>query len=237
MFGQARGVLAHARHIAVLTGAGVSAESGVPTFRGQKGLWRHYRPEDLATPEAFARNPKVCWEWYNWRRSIIAGVQPNSGHIAIAELEQRASSFTLVTQNVDGLHQRAGSRNVLELHGSIWNRRCTQCDREWRDVAATIATPPLCDCGALARPGVVWFGENLDPRVWTAAQKAVNACEVLLVVGTSAVVYPAASLVPLARLAGAKIIEVNLEATPLSRSVDYAFTGPSGSVLPQLLER
>jgi NAD-dependent deacetylase len=234
---QVRQLLAEARNIAVLTGAGVSAESGVPTFRGPGGLWRQYRPEDLATPEAFARDPKLCWEWYDWRRGLIVAVHPNPGHDALAELERRAASFTLITQNVDGLHQRAGSRNVLEIHGSIWLLRCMQCKREFQDLAPSLEIPPHCTCGGLARPGVVWFGENLNPRIWAAAEQAVILCDVLLVVGTSAVVYPAASLVPLARSAGAKIIEVNLEATPLSRSVDYSFTSPSGEVLPQLLER
>jgi NAD-dependent deacetylase len=204
----------------------------VPTFRGTAGLWRQFRPEDLATPEAFARDPKLCWEWYNWRRGLIANVQPNPGHIALAKLE-----CTLITQNVDGLHQRAGSESVIEVHGSIWLLRCTKCGREWQDFSPSLEIPPHCECGSLARPGVVWFGENLNPKVWAAAEEAARTCQVLLVVGTSAVVYPAAGLVPVARHAGAKIIEVNLEPTPLSQSVDYAFTGPSGVILPQLLDR
>ncbi len=220
----------------MLTGAGISAESGIPTFRGPGGLWRSFKPEDLATPQAFARDPKLCWEWYSWRRGLIAGVEPNAGHAAIAELERRSSAFTLITQNVDGLHQRAGSQNVLEIHGSIWLLRCTICAREWTDLSSSLPIPPLCQCGALARPGVVWFGENLNPKIWSAAERAVNACDVLLVVGTSAVVYPAAGLVPLARSAGAKIVEVNLEATPLSQSVDYAFQESAGKLLPVLTE-
>ncbi len=220
----------------MLTGAGISAESGVPTFRGPGGLWRQFKPEDLATPEAFARDPKLCWEWYNWRRGLIAGVQPNAGHAALAELERRASSFTLITQNVDGLHQRAGSQNVLEIHGSIWLLRCTICAREFTDLSPALPILPLCQCGGLARPGVVWFGENLNPKIWAAAERAVNACDVLLVVGTSAIVYPAAGLVPLARSAGAKIVEVNLEATPLSHAVDFAFQEPAGKLLPILTE-
>jgi len=234
---QARKLLAEARSIAVLTGAGVSAESGVPTFRGAGGLWRQYRPEDLATPEAFARDPKLSWEWYDWRRGLIAAVHPNAGHDALAELERRVASFTLITQNVDGLHQRAGSRNVLEVHGSIWMLRCTLCKREWEDLSASLEIPPHCECGGLARPGVVWFGENLNPRVWAAAEQAVHSCDVLVVAGTSAVVYPAAGLATLAREAGAHIIEVNLETTPLSESVDYSFQARSGELLPQLLER
>jgi NAD-dependent deacetylase len=248
----------------VLTGAGISAESGVPTFRGPAGLWRRFKPEDLATPEAFARDPKLCWEWYNWRRGLIAAVEPNAGHAAIAALEaqrarsgrerrsgtraastgpfcgcsfeRRTPSFTLITQNVDGLHQRAGSKNVLEIHGSIWLLRCTLCGREWRDLSPSLPILPLCECGGLARPGVVWFGENLNPKIWAAAEQAATVCDVILVVGTSAVVYPAAGLVPLARLAGAKIVEVNIEATPLSQSVDYAFRQAAGAILPELLE-
>ncbi len=229
---QARKVLAEARSICVLTGAGVSAESGVPTFRGAAGLWRQFRPEDLATPEAFARDPELCWEWYDWRRGLIAGVEPNPGHFALAKTE-----CTLVTQNVDGLHQRAGSRNVVEVHGSIWLLRCTKCGREWNDFSAKLPIPPHCECGAMARPGVVWFGENLNPKVWAAAERAATTCDVFLVAGTSAVVYPAAGLASLARAAGAKVIEVNLEATPLSRSADYSFSGSSGVILPQLLDR
>ncbi len=225
-------MLAEARSIAVLTGAGVSAESGVPTFRGAAGLWRQFRPEDLATPEAFARDPKLCWEWYDWRRGLIANVLPNPGHAALAKLE-----CTLITQNVDGLHQSAGSKNVIEVHGSIWLLRCTECGRAWQDFSPSLEIPPHCDCGGLARPGVVWFGENLNPKVWAAAERAVRTCDVLLVAGTSAVVYPAAGLVPLARSAGATIIEINLEATALSHSVDFAFTGASGVILPQLVDR
>ena len=231
----ARKLIAEARAIAVLTGAGISAESGVPTFRAPGGLWRQFKPEDLATPEAFARDPKLCWEWYNWRRGLLAAVQPNAGHAALAELERRSPAFTLITQNVDGLHQRAGSQNVLEIHGSIWLLRCTICAREWTDLSPALSIPPLCQCDGLARPGVVWFGENLNPKIWTAAERAVITCDVLLVVGTSAVVYPAAGLVPLARSAGAKIVEVNLEATPLSHSVDYAFQESAGKLLPILL--
>ena len=229
---QARKLLKEARSIAVLAGAGVSAESGVPTFRGAAGLWRQFRPEELATPEAFARDPKLCWEWYDWRRGLIAAVEPNAGHAALAKLP-----CTLITQNVDGLHQRAGSQNVVEVHGSIWLLRCTKCGREWQDLSQSLALPPHCICGGLARPGVVWFGEKLNPQVWAAAEQAARACDVFLVVGTSAVVYPAAGLAPIARSADAQIMEINLEATALSSSVDFRFTGPSGTILPQLLDR
>ncbi len=231
----ARNILGQASRLAVLTGAGISAESGVPTFRGSAGLWKQFRPEDLATPEAFARNPELVWEWYEWRRSILANVHPNPGHGALSDLEQRFAQFTLITQNVDGLHQQAGSKSVLELHGSIWKLRCMVCHREWLDRSVPLSLPPFCECGSLARPGVVWFGESLPLAVWAAAERAARSCDVLLVVGTSAVVYPAAGLVNLAQHASAKVIEVNLEPTPLSGSVDCVLTGAAGWILPELV--
>jgi NAD-dependent deacetylase len=229
--------LRDARSICALTGAGISAESGIPTFRGTGGLWRQFRAEDLATPQAFAHDPKLVWEWYDWRRGIIAAAQPNPGHFALAELEQRGPHFTLVTQNVDELHRRAGSRNVLEVHGSMWTSRCTGCGVEQHDNRVPLPElPPECEeCRALLRPGVVWFGEGLPRDVWDNAQQAAEKAEVLLVIGTSAVVYPAASLVPLARAAGARVIEINVDETPLSSSVDIALRGPSGEILPQLI--
>lgn len=228
-------LLQEAQAVTVLTGAGVSAESGVPTFRGPGGLWKQFRPEDLATPQAFRRAPELVWEWYDWRRSVIAKIKPNPAHYALAELEARVPRFTLITQNVDGLHQQAGSKAVLEVHGSIWTLRCTACGRVWRDRNIPLALPPRCECGSLARPGVVWFGENVPEKVWEAAEQATRSCEVFLVAGTSAVVYPAAGLVPLARAAGAKTIEINVETTPMSSSVDYALTGAAGELLPRIL--
>lgn len=231
----ARTLVRCAQRIAALTGAGISAESGVPTFRGATGLWKQFRPEELATPHAFRRDPRLVWEWYDWRRSMIAQVKPNPGHNALAALERRANAFTLITQNVDGLHQQAGSENVLEVHGNIWQLRCTACRREWMDRTAPLPLPPYCGCGAIARPAVVWFGEALPPDVWSEAEQAVSSCDLLLVIGTSAVVYPAAGLVPLARGSGAKIVEVNIEPTPVSSLVDCTLTGPAGELLPQLL--
>jgi NAD-dependent deacetylase len=230
--------LRDARSVCALTGAGISAESGIPTFRGAGGLWRQYRPEDLATPEAFARDPKLVWEWYEWRRGLIAAAQPNAGHIALVQLEQSARSFALVTQNVDGLHRRAGTRNLHEIHGNIWTTRCIGCGTEFCDERLPIPDlPPRCArCGALMRPGVVWFGEGLPREVWHNAQQAAESAEVLLVIGTSAVVYPAASLVPLARAAGARVIEINVDETPLSSSVDATLRGPSGEILPLLTQ-
>jgi NAD-dependent deacetylase len=232
---EARGWIRAARNIAVLTGAGISVESGVPAFRGPEGLWSNYRPEDLATPQAFARDPRLVWEWYHWRRERIAKAEPNPGHLALAALEQEKPSFTLITQNVDGLHDRAGSRRVLKLHGDIWRLRCTACGGEWEDRRVPLPElPPRCPCGGLARPAVVWFGEPLGEAQEQAAQAAL-AAEVFLVAGTSAVVYPAAGLIPLARRAGAKVIEINPAETPFSNLADCALRGPAGVLLPLLV--
>lgn len=234
----ARQWLAEASRVAALTGAGISAESGIPTFRGAGGLWRNFRPEDLATPQAFRRDPKLVWEWYDWRRGLIAQAKPNLGHYALAELEQKLGDrFVLITQNVDGLHNRAGSQRVLKLHGDIWWTLCTSCDDVQSDYRVPLPElPPRCQkCGGMLRPGVVWFGEPLPARTWEQAEEAVRSCEVLIVAGTSAVVYPAASLAPLAQRHGARIIEVNLEETPLSSAADLCLQGPSGEVLPRII--
>ena len=222
--------------MAALAGAGLSAESGVPTFRGAGGLWRQYRPEDLATPGAFARDPRLVWEWYDWRRSLISKAEPNLGHFALAELEKRKPSFTLITQNVDGLEERAGCQHPLRLHGDIWNLRCTACGRERKELRTPLGElPPHCSCGGMERPGVVWFGEPLPERVLAAAEQAAREAEVLLVVGTSAVVYPAAGLAWVAKAAGAKVIEINMEETALSPEADCALRGKSGEILPLLV--
>jgi NAD-dependent deacetylase len=231
-----RQLLRRARRVAVLTGAGVSAESGVPTFRGKDGLWKQYRPEDLATSEAFFRDPKLVWQWYNWRRGLVAHAQPNPGHYALADLERTSKEFTLITQNVDDLHEQAGSRNVVKLHGDIWQVRCLACLREWTDTRPCISElPPKCGCGGLLRPGVIWFGEELGPGVWDRAEKAARKADLLLVVGTSAVVYPAAGLVRLAKCAGAKVIEINLAETAITNQIDAFLCGPCGELLPKLI--
>lgn len=233
---RAREWLREASSVAALTGAGISAESGIPTFRGAGGLWREFRAEDLATPEAFARDPRLVWEWYDWRRGLIARAEPNAGHRALAELGRRTGRFTLITQNVDGLHDRAGSRIVLKVHGDIWMVRCTACGRETRDDRVPLPElPPRCGCGGLLRPGVVWFGEPLPANVWLEAERATRQAEVFLVVGTAAVVYPAAGLVPLAKAAGAKVIEINLDETPYSAQVDCSLRGRAGELLPELM--
>lgn len=228
--------LREARSIAVLTGAGVSAESGVPTFRGNNGLWKQFRAEDLATPGAFARDPKLVWEWYDWRRGLIAQAKPNPGHYALVALEARTPKFALITQNVDGLHELAGSRIVLRVHGSIWMVRCVDCGQEREDRRTPLPEiPPRCECGGLLRPGVVWFGEALPRRVWEDAEKAARSAEVFLLIGTSAMVYPAAGLAQIAKSSGARVVEINIAETALSSGIDEFLQGPSGQLLPQLI--
>lgn len=228
--------MADARAITVLTGAGISADSGIPTFRGAEGLWRSFRAEELATPEAFARDPRLVWEWYNWRRELISTKHPNAAHDAVAELERRCDGFWLITQNVDGLHGAAGSRKLSEIHGNIWMVRCTGCDlvEENRDVP--IALPPACRrCRALLRPHIVWFGESLFPDDLARCASALQACDVLLVVGTSGVVYPAAGFASIAKAAGAFVAEINPDPTPHSALVDVCLQGRAKDILPLLL--
>lgn len=229
--------LRSAAHIAALTGAGISAESGVPTFRqAQTGLWARFDPAELATLEAFVSQPKLVWDWYAWRRELVARARPNAGHLALAEMARRARHFTLITQNVDGLHQTAGSAEVIELHGSLLRSKClaegTPVD-EWPDTADA---PPRCPrCGAMLRPDVVWFGEMLPPAALQAAWAAAEASSVFLSVGTSATVEPAASLPDVAARAGALVVEVNPEDTPLTGRADYSVRGLAGEVLPALV--
>jgi NAD-dependent deacetylase len=224
-----------ANRIAVLTGAGVSAESGIPTFRSNGGFWQNRRFEDLATPEGFARDPKFVWQWYEERRRGIAAARPNAGHEALTAMEERATEFTLITQNVDGLHDLAGSKNIIKLHGDIWIVRCTACGSERMERAELNDLPPHCACGGMLRPGVVWFGEMLPEGALERAVEAVQRAEVLIVAGTSAQVYPAAGLIPLAIQNGASVIEINPEATSFSSDVTFALRGKSAEILPQLV--
>lgn len=228
--------LAGAKAVAVLTGAGVSADSGVPTFRGADGLWRNFRAEDLATPEAFARDPRLVWEWYNWRRELIATKRPNAAHEALAAMEARHARFLLITQNVDGLHRMAGSRRLLEIHGNIWMVRCTACRTVAENREVPIPILPVCGtCRSLLRPHIVWFGEALDEATLDHCMGALASCEVLLIVGTSGVVNPAASFAGIARAAGAFVAEINLEPTANTSLVDAAIQGRASEVVPLLL--
>ncbi|MDQ3911237.1 MAG: NAD-dependent deacylase [Actinomycetota bacterium] len=232
------GALREAERVVALTGSGVSAESGVPTFRdAQTGLWERYDPQELATPQAFARDPRLVWEWYEWRRGLVAEAEPNPGHEALAGLESRIPGFTLITQNVDGLHQKAGSRRVIELHGNIMRSKCS-AEGVIVEEYENEETPPRCPrCGAFLRPDVVWFGEMLPFEALTEASEAAGGCELLLSIGTSSLVYPAAALPREALENGATLVEINPTGTPLTPLVDFALRGRAGEVLPRLLAR
>jgi NAD-dependent deacetylase len=229
--------LREARYVTVLTGAGISAESGIPTFReAQTGLWSQYNPQELATMAAFRRNPRLVWEWYAWRRELVAQALPNPGHFALAEIEKHVPQFTLITQNIDGLHQKGGVKYPIELHGNIASVKCLDEDRiveSWEDVAVP---PPHCpDCGGLLRPNVVWFGENLPADALYRSRKAARSADLFLTVGTSAIVYPAATLPIEALQQGAVTVEVNPSPTPLSDEMAYVLRGPAGIILPTLV--
>jgi NAD-dependent deacetylase len=228
-----------ARTITIVTGAGVSAASGVPTFRGASGLWRSFRAEDLATPEAFRRDPRLVWEWYDWRRSLIARCLPNPAHEVLARWSLR-DGVTLITQNVDGLHEQAGSRDVVRFHGSIWQLRCAApCEtatEAWEDrrVPLPILPPPCPRCAGHARPGVVWFGEAIDPEVLTRCLQA-TACDVFLSIGTSSIVHPAAGLIARAKAHGAYTVEINPDPTGTAPYLDLAVALPAEHALQSLL--
>ncbi len=236
-------MIAKAESVVAITGAGVSAESGVPTFRdAQEGLWAKYDPMELATPGAFARDPELVTRWYDERRCRLQSCEPNPGHLALVKLaervRERGGRFTLITQNVDRLHQAAGSDDVIELHGSIWDWRCTSCGMVQEERGGPFSEfPPRCDsCGAARRPGVVWFGESLSEDAMDRADEAVSVCDLFLSIGTSAVVHPAAGFAYSARMNGARVVEINLEPTPLSGLVDVSVQAPSGEALPRILD-
>ncbi|OGL44795.1 MAG: NAD-dependent deacylase [Candidatus Schekmanbacteria bacterium RBG_16_38_11] len=224
-----------ARSVVVLTGAGISAESGVPTFRGEEGLWRKYRAEELATPYAFERDPKLVWEWYDWRRQLISKCLPNPGHYAIANLEALYKDFLLITQNVDGLHRKAGSKKLREIHGNIWRVRCTKEGRVEENLEVPLKTiPPACKCGAILRPHIVWFGESLDMEDIQTSYEAIGKCDLFFTIGTSVVVQPAASFAMMAKSMGAYVVEINKDPTPVSEQVDVSLLGKAGEILPEL---
>lgn len=233
---EARGIIERCSSLTVLSGAGISAESGVPTFRGKDGLWRNFRSDQLATPEAFWRDPGLVWEWYDWRRRAVKDARPNPGHFALAELEIQKKGFTLITQNIDGLHQMAGSRKIVEMHGNIWQIRCTKCgDVKQNHCVPLEEIPPRCGlCGEIGRPNVVWFGEIIPMEVIDKSLKAIEECEVMLIIGTSGVVEPAASMGLVAKQTEKTVIEINLESTPNSGLFDLTILGKSGEILPLL---
>ncbi len=230
--------LRKAERVAALTGAGVSQESGLRTFRdAQTGLWTQYKPTDLASPEAFARDPKLVWDWYAMRREKVREVEPNPGHYALADMAHHIPDFSLITQNVDGLHLKAGSPCVIELHGNLQRVRCASCGQQaetWDDADGDV---PRCKaCGGLLRPDVVWFGESLPRAALESAVEAARACHVFFSIGTSGLVQPAASLAYAARNRGAVVVEINAEPTPLTEKVDFALHGKSGEILPALVQ-
>lgn len=228
-------ILRGARSVVVTTGAGMSKESGIPTFRdAPNALWANFNPEDLATRSGFRRDPALVWRWYAERRAMIARATPHDGHEALARLERIFDAFVVLTQNIDGLHTRAGSRRVVELHGSIFRYKCFDKDHPAPGPFAPGEVPPRCACGSFVRPDVVWFGESLDPAHLEAAYAALAACDVLLVVGTSGLVYPAAGFAETAKQVGARVIEVNPEETPLSPFADVFIAGGARSILPAL---
>lgn len=236
---EAKRIIDDASNITVLSGAGISAESGIPTFRGEDGLWKNFRPEDLATPDAFSKDPKLVWEWYEWRRKLIKDSKPNPGHYALADFEQQVSDYTLITQNIDGLHQLAGSRNIVEMHGNLWQIRCTSCGNIEQNFEVPFKElPPLCkNCNSLGRPNIVWFGEVIPMPIIDKSLMAIENCQVMLIIGTSGVVEPAASMGLIAKQTGKTVIEINLEPTPNSNFYDLSINGKSGEILPQIFRK
>ena len=231
--------MANCRKCVVLTGAGFSAESGVPTFRGKEGLWGKFKPEELATMDAFMANPQIVWEWYNWRRDLMNKVKPNEGHYAISELESLIDDFTLITQNVDGLHKMAKTQNILELHGNIYRNKCVRCNQIInQEIEIDPKNIPSCEkCGGNIRPDVVWFGEMLDSNVINTAFKESEECDIFISAGTSAVIHPAASLPVIAKRNGAVLTEINPEETPISYFADFQFREKSGEILPKIVSQ
>lgn len=220
----------------VSTGAGFSAESGAPTFRGDGGMWEKYRAEELATPEAFRKDPNKVWQWYDWRRNLYAGLEPHPGHIALVEMENMYPQFDVFTQNIDGLHQKAGSRNVHELHGNIWRARCTKENKTVELPEHPLKEiPPLCGCGAVLRPDVVWFGESLPAETLDLASQCARMSDAFFMIGSSATVQPAASLAWVAMENGALIVEINPQSTPVTEIAHESFRASAGEILPSLI--
>ena len=225
-----------AKHIVFFSGAGMSAESGIATFRGKDGIWNKFKPEELANFSAFMKNPNMVWEWYQYRRNIVRHAFPNAGHLAIAEFQNYVPKVTVITQNIDNLHKRAGSKNIFELHGNIERNYCIRCKTFYNDIEEKVEIPQ-CKCGGLIRPDVVWFGEYLPEDQFQGAEIATSECDLFFVVGTSAVVYPAASLIYAAKYNGAFIIEINIEKTEISSLTNKSLLGEVGKILPEILKK
>jgi len=228
--------LSDSKSIVFFTGAGISSESGIPTFRGKEGLWNKFRPEELANFDAFIKNPALVWEWYNYRKKIVHEAKPNPAHLTIAKMQNHFADVTVVTQNVDNLHRRAGSKKIFELHGNIERNFCINCKKFHNEELDFSGGVPKCECGGLIRPDVVWFGEYLPEDQFLGGEKAAIKSDVFFVVGTSAVVYPAAGLVYTAKASGAVIVEINIEETEISSSVNYSYFGKAGEILPRIFE-
>lgn len=230
-------ILQESKKVLVLTGAGVSAESGVPTFRGEEGLWKNYDPMELATPEAFARDPYLVWEWYDWRREKMSPCKPNPSHQIIAEMEKGIEKFLLVTQNVDGLHQKAGSKKVVTVHGNIWETRCTKCETIITNEQVPLdPRPPVCVCGGMMRPNVVWFGEIVPQEHFFKVHNFIKTGDIdcFIIAGTTALIHYIQTWTMMAKEYGAKVIEVNFEPTVISRAADISLIGKAGEIFPQL---
>jgi len=229
--------LKNARSVVFFTGAGISAESGISTFRGKNGIWNKLKPEELANFNAFMKNPDMVWEWYNHRKKIIHESEPNPAHLTIAEMQKHFDDVTVVTQNIDNLHRRAGSNKIYELHGNIERNYCVKCKKFYNEELDFSEGVPKCDCGGLIRPDVVWFGEFLPQDQFKAGEEAAMNADIFFIVGTSAVVYPAAGLVYTAKQSGAVLVEINIKATEVSAFVDYSFLGKAGEILPEILNK
>jgi len=229
--------LKEAESVVFFTGAGVSSESGIATFRGKEGLWNKFKPEELASFDAFIKNPVVVWEWYNYRKKIVHQAKPNPAHLTISEMQNHFKDVTVVTQNIDNLHRRAGSNKIFELHGNIERNFCINCKKFHNEELIFSSGVPRCECGGLIRPDVVWFGEYLPEDQFIGGEKAAIGSDIFFVVGTSAIVYPAAGLIYTAKASGAIIVEINIEETPLSNMVDYSFLGKAGEILPALFDQ
>lgn len=229
--------LKDAKRVVAFTGAGMSAESGVPTFRGDDGLWKKFKPEELANFNAFIRNPDLVWEWYKYRKELIASIKPNPGHYALAEMETMFEKWAVITQNIDNLHRRAGSKNVYELHGNIERNYCIACGRFYsnEEIMQQNKAPRCTQCGGLIRPDVVWFGELLPADEWGKSEKAARWSDVFFTIGTSSIVYPAAGLPEIAKRSGSYVVEINVEPTEFSHKADEVILGKSGEVLPELV--